>query len=109
MIGNFLIKLFSTMVGIDRIGNKYYLSFSRDHGGKRIRQVIYNGFDEATKIPTEWYSWMHGLSDNIPEQDIPKAIWSKERIINRTGSEDAYSPDNACLKQEYNSWQPNKN
>ena len=37
----------------DNSGNKYYES------KKGKRWVIYNGEVEASKIPNEWYSWMH--------------------------------------------------
>ena len=109
MIDNLFIKLFSTRVGADRRGNQYYLSSSRDYRGKRIRQVIYQGLDEPTQILTEWYSWIHYLSDDLPEKETCKAIWHKERIANRTGSKDAYSPNHSGLKQEYTAWQSNKN
>ena len=45
--------LFGKLVGEDNSGNKYYESKS----GKRW--VIYNGEVEASKIPSEWYSWIH--------------------------------------------------
>ena len=46
---NFLGKL----VGSDSLGNKYYES----KAGKRW--VIYSGEIDASKIPGEWYSWIH--------------------------------------------------
>ena len=44
-------------VGEDENGNKYYQSKS----GKRW--VIYNGEIEASKIPDQWYSWMHFIKN----------------------------------------------
>ena len=44
---------FGKLVGKDHLGNKYYESKT----GRRW--VIYNGEIEATKIPNEWYSWIH--------------------------------------------------
>ncbi len=41
------------LIGEDNNGNKYYESKS----GRRW--VVYNGEVEASKIPNEWYSWMH--------------------------------------------------
>ena len=43
---------------MDNFGNKYYESKSNK------RWVIYNGETEASKIPSEWYLWMHYLSNN---------------------------------------------
>lgn len=109
MIDSLLIKLFSTRVGIDRLGNQYYLSLFRDYRGKRIRQVLYNGLDEATKITAEWYSWIHYLSEFVPITNVVKSRWQQDRRINRTGSREAYSPDPASLMQAYHPWQPNQN
>ena len=50
---------FGKFVGKDSFGNKYYQSKS----GKRW--VIYNGEVEASKIPSEWYSWMHRTGNKI--------------------------------------------
>ena len=51
--------LFGKFVGKDSFGNIYYNSKS----GKRW--VIYNGEVEASKIPNEWYSWMHYTNNNL--------------------------------------------
>jgi len=44
---------FGKLVGTDSTGNKYYES----KAGKRW--VIYSGEIDASKIPNEWYSWIH--------------------------------------------------
>ena len=55
------------------LGNKYYKSKS----GRRW--VIYNGEIEASKIPNEWYSWMHYTQNNIENtHNIKKYNWQKE-------------------------------
>ena len=51
--------LFGKLVGKDSFGNKYYES----KNGKRW--IIYNGETDASKIPVEWYSWMHFLPNKI--------------------------------------------
>ena len=51
--------LFGKKVGEDNYGNKYYQSKS----GKRW--VIYNGEIEASKIPDEWYCWIHRIRNKI--------------------------------------------
>ena len=78
--------LFGELVGKDYMGNKYYKSKS----GKRW--VIYNGEIEATKIPNEWYSWMHYTSNKIENlHELKKYKWQKEHLINQTGSENLSS------------------
>ena len=57
--------LFGKLVGKDTSGNKYYESKS----GKRW--VIYNGEVEASKIPSEWYSWMHHTANKIVFSLVP--------------------------------------
>ena len=51
--------LFGKFVGQDYLGNKYYESKS----GKRW--VIYSSEIDASKIPVEWYSWIHFMPNRI--------------------------------------------
>ena len=44
---------FGKLVGKDNYGNKYY----QNKKGKRW--VIYSDEIDASKIPPEWYSWIH--------------------------------------------------
>ena len=46
-------------VGSDSFGNKYYQS----KAGKRW--IIYKGEIDASKIPLEWYSWIHFTNNRI--------------------------------------------
>ena len=88
-------------VGKDENGNKYYQSKS----GKRW--VIYNGEIEATKIPNQWYSWMHYINNKIENsQDLKKYQWQKEHLPNQSGSENSYHPkrNKNVLKKKYKSW-----
>ena len=75
------------LVGQDKNGNKYYESKS----GKRW--VIYNGEVEASKIPNEWYSWMHHINNKIEnDHDLKKYDWQKDHLSNQTGSSHSYHP-----------------
>ena len=59
-LGTKLKTFFSgKLVGNDSFNNKYYESKS----GKRW--VIYNDEIDASKIPNEWYSWIHFTKNNI--------------------------------------------
>ena len=92
---------FGSLVGEDNMGNKYYQSKS----GKRW--VIYNGEIEATKIPIEWYSWMHSIKNKIEgSHDLKKYKWQKNHIPNQTGTNKAYNPEKNtdATKKKYKSW-----
>ena len=93
---------FGKYVGKDDSGNKYYQSNS----GKRW--VIYNGEVEASKIPEEWYSWIHHISNKIENSHVLKKYnWQKEHLSNQTGTDKSYHPNkknNNVLKKKYKSW-----
>ena len=92
---------FGKYKGNDYFGNKYFQSKS----GRRW--VIYNGEVDATKIPNEWYSWIHYLNNKIENtQDIKKYKWQKKNIPNRTGTSKAFHPnkDNKNEYKKYKTW-----
>ena len=75
------------LVGEDKNGNKYYESKS----GRRW--IIYKGEVEASKIPNEWYSWMHYMNNKIENNhNLKKYDWQKEHLPNQTGSINSYHP-----------------
>ena len=95
------VLFFGKLVGKDSFGNKYY----KTKKGKRI--VIYNGEVDASKIPNEWYSWMHYINNNIENNHKTKKYkWQKEHLPNQTGTENSYHPkkNKNELKKKYNSW-----
>ena len=78
---------FGKLVGSDELGNKYYESKS----GKRW--VIYSDTIDASKIPVEWYSWMHFTPNKIEKtHDLEKYDWQKPHQSNLTGTNKAYYP-----------------
>ena len=101
--GTRLITIFSGKhVGTDSFGNKYY----ENKSGKRW--VIYNGEVEASKIPSEWFSWIHKTNNKIQNQhDLKKYTWQKEHLPNQSGSEKSYHPKNNtdATKKKYKTWQ----
>ena len=101
-VGTYLQTLFfGKLVGKDSLGNKYFES------RKGKRWVIYNGEVEASKIPNEWYSWMHYMSNKIEnDHNLKKYDWQKEHLPNQTGSENSYHPKkyNNAVKKKYKSW-----
>jgi len=79
---------FGKLVGKDSFGNKYYKSRS----GKRW--VIYNGEVDASKIPNEWYSWIHFTKNKIENNhNLEKFVWQKPHLSNQTGTKDSYHPN----------------
>ena len=95
------IFLFGKFVGKDNFGNKYY----QTKKGKRF--IIYNGEVDASKIPNEWYSWMHFTPNKIENtNELKKFDWQKPHQPNLTGSNEAYSPkgNTEATKKKYKSW-----
>ncbi len=89
------------LVGRDNLGNKYY----QNKKGKRW--IIYNGEVDASKIPGEWYSWMHYTKNKIENQhELKKYSWQKPHKSNQTGTEEAYNPtqNNNVPTKKYKIW-----
>jgi len=92
---------FGRFVGVDDIGNKYYKSKS----GKRW--VIYKDEIDASKIPEEWYSWIHFTNNKIEDNhNLKKFNWQKPHLSNQTGTESSYHPNknNHEIKKKYKNW-----
>ncbi|HWH22919.1 MAG TPA: NADH:ubiquinone oxidoreductase subunit NDUFA12 [Allosphingosinicella sp.] len=97
-------------VGTDDFGNVYYETKS---GGRRW--VIYNGPNDASRIPPEWYSWMHHQIDGHPDEVLPPVPkYQKPHKPNMTGTLDAYRPSGAlerggqrqAASGDYQAWTP---
>ena len=92
---------FGKLVGRDVFGNKYYES----KNGKRW--VIYSNTIDASKIPVEWYSWMHSIKNKIEDtHDLKKYDWQLKHSSNLTGTDKAYNPqkNQDANKKKYKSW-----
>ena len=102
-IGTFLYTIFfGKLVGKDEFGNKYYKN------KKDNRWVIYKGEVNASKITSDWYSWIHNISNNIPT-DEKKFSWQKPHKDNKTGTKDSFKPnklskENNKKYKKYESW-----
>ena len=94
--------LYGKFVGEDNFGNKYYQSRS----GKRW--VIYSDEIDASKIPVEWFSWMHFMPNKIENNhELKKYQWQKPHQSNQTGTESAYYPNKNkknAIKKKYKTW-----
>ena len=87
-------------VGKDENGNKYYES----KNGRRW--VIYNGEVDSTKIPNDWFSWIHFTKNKIEKaQGQKKFSWQKSHKPNLTGTDKAYHPKKSENEnKKYKSW-----
>lgn len=108
-------KLFTSRygekVGEDEFGNIYY----RNADDTR-RWVIYTTESEASRISTDWFGWIHHTFDEPPTvSPVRSWSWQKDRIYNKTGTDDAYRPpgslvalgrDAPSAKPAYTPWVP---
>lgn len=97
-------------VGEDSLGNRYF----RARKGDR-RWVLYNGSNDASRVPPEWHGWLHGTLDELPGDALPAPrAWEQEPSANLTGSLGAYRPagalerggHRAAATGDYEAWRP---
>ena len=105
---------FGKYVGVDKFGNTYYRSSSRNKKAEK-RWVIYNGIVEASKVPAIWHSWLHHVTDTLPNENSNEPfIWQKTHKANFTATDKSYHPLTEKEKYSsnktsyYSSWDPNK-
>ena len=71
------------------------------------RWVIYSDEIDASKIPNEWYSWIHFIKNKLKiYHDLKKYDWQKPHQSNQTGTENCYHPNNKNneIEKKYNTW-----
>lgn len=99
-------------VGSDSLGNRYFASKSGDR-----RWVIYEGSNDVSRIPPEWYSWLHRQIDDVPDRALPPArSFAKPATGNLTGTPDAYRPTGSlerggarqAASGDYQAWTPDQ-
>jgi len=92
---------FGKFVGKDYLGNKYY------ENKKGKRWVIYVDEIDASKIPVEWYSWIHFIPNKIEKKNnLEKYSWQKPHKHNLTGTSEAYYPNKNkdAREKKYKTW-----
>lgn len=103
-------------VGQDALGNRYYEARGElTADGLKKRWVIYEGAPEPTKVPPEWFGWLHYTTNEVPTQDTARPYeWVKPRQPNLTGTSQAYVPQghvnrggkHAATVADYEPWKP---
>ena len=102
-------------VGTDAQGNTYFRSKKKTGHGRERRWVIYNGANDASRVPPEWHGWLHHSYDQLPESHLaPARIWETDYTPNATGTVTAYRPAGALERGgrraratgDYEAWTP---
>ncbi|WP_448660162.1 NADH:ubiquinone oxidoreductase subunit NDUFA12 [Sphingomonas sp. CJ99] len=82
-------------VGEDALGNIYYQG-GRDTAGNPRRWVIYSGANDSSRVPPEWFSWLHHQIEGTPDESLPPVrAFEKPATPNLTGTGAAYRPAGA--------------
>jgi len=101
-------------VGEDALGNVYYEGGSDPNGIPR-RWVIYTGANDSSRVPPEWFSWLHHQVDDVPDRALPpQRQWQIPAQPNLTGTREAYRPSGALeaggnrvrATGDYEAWKP---
>jgi NADH:ubiquinone oxidoreductase subunit len=101
-------------VGEDSLGNLYYQG-GKDTAGNPRRWVIYKGSNDSSRVPPEWFSWLHHQIDDVPSRALPPVRkWEQPPLANLTGTTAAYKPSGALDKGgarhaaagDYEAWTP---
>ena len=86
------------LVGTDSYGNRYYTERRPGRGRRPRRWVLYKGDPEATKVPPEWYGWLHHTAAEPLAPTSPfHRPWQIKHKPNRSGSAEAYRPSGHLL------------
>ena len=79
--------------------------------------AIYNGSNDASRVPAEWHGWLHGTLDGVPESNLPPPrVWEVDYTPNATGTAAAYRPQGALERGgrragatgDYEAWSPDQ-
>jgi NADH:ubiquinone oxidoreductase subunit len=108
-------RLHGEQVGTDAQGNRYFRAKKKLPDGRERRWVIYDGANDASRVPAEWHGWLHGTFDGVPESYLPPPrIFEVDFTPNETGTSAAYRPQGALERGgkraratgDYQAWSP---
>jgi NADH:ubiquinone oxidoreductase subunit len=98
-------------VGRDAAGNLYY----QHKDAPSRRWVIYNGSNDASRVPPQWNSWLRGQIDDVPDRALPPPrLFEKPGLPNLSGTGETYRPagslarggKRAAATGDYQAWTP---
>lgn len=106
----------SEFVGEDEFGNRYFQKTGDKRlSGRTRRWVVYNGYADASRVPSDWHGWMHHTFDEPPTTAPFKShTWEKRHQPNLTGTLWAYHPRGSLWRDserpaatgDYEAWSP---
>jgi NADH:ubiquinone oxidoreductase subunit len=76
---------------------------------------VYNGYADASKVPPDWYGWLHYTFDEPPtEKPLPRRRWERDHLPNLTGTPMAWRPRGSLSAEgvrpaatgDYEAWRP---
>lgn len=112
----FTVKRLGALVGTDSFGNRYFEArVAKSYDGRKRRWVLYNGYVDASKVPPEWFGWLHYSVDQAPSKsDAPRKAWQKDHMPNLSGTPFAWKPrgsiarggQRASASGDYQAWRP---
>lgn len=115
LVTRLMTWLHGERVGKDSLGNCYFQERAKPTGRRRRRWVIYDGEDEASRVPPSWHAWLHYTTSDVPDSSkAAPPIWQKEHKPNLTGTAGAYRPPGHTLEGgkrapatgDYEPWRP---
>lgn len=105
-------------VGEDEFGNQYFAENGKTGPNEKQRRwVVYNGYADASRIPTDWHGWMHHTFERPPtEEPLARKSFEKDHHPNLSGTIHAYHPSGSLAEShnrqastgDYEAWAPEK-
>ena len=92
---------------LENLLEKTHLEINTMRAKRVKRWIIYSNEIDASKIPVEWYSWMHFTPNKIEKKhSLDKYDWQKPHKPNLTGTDEAYYPykKEDAIKKKYKVW-----
>ncbi len=113
----FTIFKHGQMVGTDKCGNRYFEARKAGPDGNKRRWVVYKGYADGSRVPTEWHGWMHHTFETPPtDTPLPRKFWEKDHLPNLSGTVYAWQPKGSLVGNgvranatgDYSAWTPDK-
>ena len=105
-------------VGEDDYGNRYFQEKGHTGpDGRKRRWVLYKGYADASRVPSEWHGWLHHTFDELPtDAPLARKSFEKDHHPNLTGTIHAYRPTGSLAgthnrqstSGDYEAWSPDE-